>query len=89
MLDIKLVRDNPDRVKEGIAAKNADPALVDEFLRLDKEWREITAKLDEKRAEQKKFSEARDIEGGKKNKEELKELESKLAVLEKEREAVY
>ena len=75
MLDIKLLRDNPDKVKDGIAAKNADPKLVDEFLRLDKEWREITAKLDEKRAEQNKLSgpstsSGDNREAAKRNKEE-------------------
>lgn len=86
MLDIKLLRDNPDLVKKGISAKNADSGLVDEFLHLDKEWRELTAKLDLKRAEQRKLSEARDVESGKRNKEEIKALESKLSELEAERD---
>lgn len=86
MLDVKLLRENPDAVKRGIAAKNADPGLVGEFLRLDKEWREITVRLDEKRAEQRKLSQARDIEGGKKNKEEVKALEHQLSKLEIERD---
>lgn len=89
MLDIKLLRENPEKVKEGIAAKNADPALVDEFLRLDAEWREATAKFDEGRAEQKRFSEARDIEGGKRNKEEVKELEARLGELAEKREEAW
>ena len=87
MLDIKLLRESPDLVKEGITAKNADPNLVDEFLRLDKEWRSITAKLDERRGEQRKLSQARDVEGGKKNKEEVKALEAQLAEAETKRDA--
>ena len=85
MLDIKLLRENPQFVKDGIAAKNADPALVDEFVRLDGEWRELTAELDKKRAEQNRLSQARDVEGGKRNKEEVKGLESRLAAAEKGR----
>lgn len=93
MLDIKLLRENPDKVKYGIAAKNADPGLVDLFLKLDKEWRALTARLDEKRAEQKKLSgpstgPGDNREAAKKNKEEIKELESKLTDIEKEREDV-
>jgi seryl-tRNA synthetase len=89
MLDIKLLREEPKMVKKGIAAKNADPALVDEFLKLDGEWRRETAALDTLRAEQKKLSEKRDIEGGRKNKEEIKSLDEKLADVEKRREEIW
>ncbi|MFH1246548.1 MAG: hypothetical protein V1489_02110, partial [Candidatus Liptonbacteria bacterium] len=41
MLDIKLLRDEPERVKKAIAVKNADPGLVDEFLTSDGKWRDI------------------------------------------------
>src|SRR4051812_48432176 len=88
MLDIKLLRDEPDKVRNGIKAKNHDPKLVDEFLRLDEEWRKLTAEIDEKRAEQKKLSEARKIDEAKKNKEEIKAGESKLNDVEKQRDAV-
>ena len=97
MLDIKLLRENPEEVKRGIAAKQADPKLVDTFLKLDLEWRVLTKNIEEKRAEQKKLSHsihsgqgsARAIEEGRKNKEEIKALEEKLSVIEKEREAVW
>ena len=32
MLDINLIRNEPEKVKKGLKAKNADPALVDKFL---------------------------------------------------------
>ncbi len=89
MLDIKLLREEPERVKEGIAAKLSDPKLVDEFLRLDGEWRKLTASLDEKRAEQKKLSEARKVEEAKKNKEAIKAGEEKLVELEKKRLEIW
>lgn len=89
MLDIKLLREEPEKIKQGIAAKNADPKLVDVFLELDKKWRDLTLRLDNLRAEQKKLSEKRDIEGAKKNKEEIKTLEAQLPDIEKERELVW
>ena len=89
MLDIKLLRDDPDRVRRGIAAKNTDPKLVGKFLALDGEWRKLSKKIDEQRGAQKKLSEKRDIEGGKKNKEEIREAESGLADIEKERDMVW
>ncbi len=89
MLDAKIIREQPDRVKEYIKTKNADPKLVDNFLDLDKKWRELTALLDNLRAGQKKLSENRDIDGARKNKEEIKSLEAQLPDVEKERELVW
>ena len=42
MLDIKLVRNNPELVKENIRKKFQDEKLVmvDEVVAMDKEWRE-------------------------------------------------
>ncbi len=89
MLDIKLLREEPEKVKKGIVAKNSDPNLVDMFLELDQSWRELTKVLGDMRAEQKKLSESRDIEGGKRNKELIKVKESELSDVEKEREIVW
>lgn len=52
MLDISLIRQQPDTVKEGVAKKKIDPKIVDKFLRLDMEWRAKTAALDQLQAEQ-------------------------------------
>ena len=48
MLDIKLVRSNPDLVKENIKKKFQDEklVLVDEVLALDKEYREAHVRGD-------------------------------------------
>ncbi|MDO8537200.1 MAG: serine--tRNA ligase [bacterium] len=89
MLDIKLLREEPEKVKKGIAAKQADPKLVDEFLRLDNEWRKLTQYLDEKRAEQKKLGANREIEAAKSSKEEIKIAEEKISKIEKDREAIW
>jgi seryl-tRNA synthetase len=89
MIDVQLLRKEPDKVKQGIAAKNADPALVDKFLALDEEWRKATAEADALRAEQKKLAEARDIEGGKKKKEEVRAVETRIAAAEAERLAAW
>ncbi|MEI3424017.1 MAG: hypothetical protein V8Q85_02745 [Christensenellales bacterium] len=42
MLDIKLVRNNPELVKENIRKKfqNEKLVMVDEVVAMDKEWRE-------------------------------------------------
>ena len=42
MLDIKLIRTEPERVKERLAARLADPAAVDAVLDADTRWRAAT-----------------------------------------------
>jgi seryl-tRNA synthetase len=86
MLDINLIRSNPEQIKKGLAAKNADPILVDNFLKLDEKWRTLVKQTDDLRAEQKKLGEERKIEEAKKLKEELKKLEADIADLEKMRQ---
>ena len=45
MLDMKFVRDNPEKVIEAVAKRNGELNL-DEFLALDKERREITQQVE-------------------------------------------
>ncbi len=53
MLDIKLIRENPEKVKAAMKTRNKDmDALVDEILDIDKRVREITQKADALKAEQ-------------------------------------
>src|SRR5438132_658595 len=52
MLDVNLIRKNPDAVRDGVKKKNIDPKLVDKFLRVDEEWRGKTAALDHLKSEQ-------------------------------------
>jgi seryl-tRNA synthetase len=40
MIDIKLIRDDPEGVKRRLATRNADTAAIDEITKLDAKWRE-------------------------------------------------
>ena len=59
MIDIKLIRENPELVKENIKKKFQDQklALVDEVLELDKKNREAKLNSDNLRSDRKKLSE--------------------------------
>ena len=59
MIDINLIRENPELVKENIKKKfqNKKLVLVDEIIRLDKDWRALKTKDDELRASRNKISE--------------------------------
>ncbi len=56
MIDIKLIRENPDLVKDNIKKKFQDQklVLVDEVLELDKKNREAKLNGDNLRADRKK-----------------------------------
>ena len=58
MIDIKLIRENRDLVKENIKKKFQDEKLelVDEVFDLDKEVREVQLKADNLKADKNKFS---------------------------------
>ncbi len=58
MIDIKLLRENPELVKENIKKKfqNHKLILVDEIIDLDKKNREVTLKGDELRAARNSYS---------------------------------
>jgi len=58
MIDIKLIRENPDLVKENIKKKfqNEKIKLVDEILKKDEQWRTYKKEVDSLRAERNKVS---------------------------------
>ncbi len=51
MIDINVLRENPEKVKEMLRHRNQDPSPVDKILALDKEWRELKGRLDSLRGE--------------------------------------
>ena len=58
MFDIKVLRENPEMVKENIKKKfkNDRLKLVDEALDKDKKWRELKRDVDNLRAERNRIS---------------------------------
>jgi seryl-tRNA synthetase len=45
MLDLRLIRDQPDGVKAALATLGADPSMVDTVGRLDAQWRGLQTEL--------------------------------------------
>ena len=82
MIDIKLIRENPEKIKQAVLDK-ARSVDVDKIVELDKKNRELTTKIDELRHKQKQFGKE-DLEKAQANKQELKKLESDAKVGEKE-----
>jgi len=51
MLDIQLIRQLPDVVRESQRRRHAAPGVVDAVLAADKEWRDANTRIDQLRAE--------------------------------------
>ena len=58
MIDLKLLRENPDRVRASQVARGDDPALVDALLAADDARRAAVTRADTLRAEQKTVSQS-------------------------------
>ena len=56
MINPDFVRNNPQIVKDSQSARGESQALVDEFLKNDQVWRNLTMEVDNLRAEQKSLS---------------------------------
>lgn len=79
MIDIKLIRENPDLVKTGITKKQVDPALVDAVLKVDEERRHLRQDTEVKQAEHKAQSkEMAANSGNQERRRQLKELSDQI-----------
>lgn len=56
MIDIKLIRENPDLVRAGIAKKHGDISLVDTLIAVDSKRKELRQNTETKQAEQNQAS---------------------------------
>lgn len=94
MLDIKLIREELDLVKNGLAKKGVKASDVDEVFELDKKYRETLRSLENLKSEQNRMSEdipkIKDNEDRNKKinqiqdlKREIKKLDLKLSELKK------
>jgi seryl-tRNA synthetase len=85
MIDIKLIRENPELVKKSIEDRH-DNTPLDDILRLDSERRAAIVKLDNLRQERKTISKEREKahERGRALREEIQRAEEDLKFLDKE-----
>ncbi len=90
MLDLKLIRENPDVVRQAVVNRH-DTAPIDEILQLDAERRQKIAGLEELRrarkaaAKERKMDEAA-IESGRDLRDKVKTLEDAVTTLDKQLE---
>ncbi len=58
MLDIKLIRDDPEGAKQRLATRGVEPGVIDEILKLDENWRERKTAAEAQQASLNKASKA-------------------------------
>lgn len=93
MLDPKLIRNNPDAVKQSLKNRKADASLVDRFLQVDEEWRKLVTEIEEMKS---KRNAASDNIGKMKAKKqdaaaaiaEMKALSSRIKELDEEQKKI-
>ena len=56
MLDLKLIRQEPDFIKEKLATRGVDPADIDDLLAMDAQRRELIVKSETMKAQRNKVS---------------------------------
>ena len=96
MLDIRLLRDQPDFVRQRLALRGAgDEALVDQILSLDEQRRKLLAEVEQLKAQRNRISKEIGVLIGQKKtaeaearKKETRDLGDRIAALDREVETV-
>ncbi|MFH1970762.1 MAG: serine--tRNA ligase, partial [Patescibacteria group bacterium] len=91
MLDIKFIRENKEKVLEGLKKRLfKDVDLIDQVLDLDEKRKKILLEIEDLRAKRNLIAKEKNIEEGTKIKEELSKKEPDLKKLEEKlKEALY
>ncbi len=92
MFDLKLIREQPDRVREGLRKRQQDPAVVDEILAADETRRKTLAELEALRNQRntasKEIGRMKDEAERETRKAQVREINARIEILDKEVAAV-
>lgn len=67
MVNIDLLREDPEKFKKANSSKNKDPKLIDEVLELDQTRRQLQTQLQELQTKRNIAAKEKNIEKGKQN----------------------
>jgi seryl-tRNA synthetase len=87
MLEAKLLRDEPDKVRQALSSRGANTLLVDNFMKIDEQWRKALLEIEKLKAEKNlKSQEVPKLKAAKKDAvpllAEMKKLSDDIAVKE-------
>jgi seryl-tRNA synthetase len=83
MLDIKLLRENPDLIKKAVSDKNGDSSIIDRILKVDETKGQLLIEVEKFRALRNRLGKD-DLQQAIKVKEMLRRIEPDLAAVEEE-----
>lgn len=83
MIDLKVLRENPDKVRDAAASKNVE-IDVQKILERDEEYRSVNVEVQSLRAERNQVAKERNVERGKAIKTQLDFLETRLNEIHEE-----
>ncbi len=88
MFDLRLIREQPDRVREALRKRQQDPAVVDEILAVDETRRkalgELEALRNQRNTASKEIGRMKDEEEREKRKAQVREINARIDALERE-----
>ena len=88
MIDIKIVRDNPQLLKDALERRHMDTAVVDQLADLDEEWRAKLTRVEELKAERntvsKEIGKIKDKEEREKKIAEMRAVGDKITAMDEE-----
>ena len=79
MIDIKLIRENPELVKDNAKKRLKDTGLVEEIIKKDTEWRKLKGEADSLKSERNKIS--KEISEAKKSEKNTDSLMKKASTI--------
>lgn len=99
MIDINLIRSEPEKIREGLKRRGRGTDALDELIKVDACWRKVSAELDNLRAAQNvaskkmaasagKAGNEKVIEAARENKKAIEKLENEKAELETQRSSL-
>ncbi len=86
MLDLDIIRNQPDLVRQSISKRGGNTDLVDGILELDKQWRIIVGQAEALRQQRNTLTQTK--ESAEQNAALLKEIKEKLKVVEEEERSI-
>jgi len=88
MIDIKIIRENPQLLKDALQRRNMDPAIVDQVAQLDESWRARLTQVEDLKAERnavsKEIGNIKDKEAREKKIAEMRAVGDKIAQMDEE-----
>lgn len=87
MIDLQILRDQPDLVKDSTSRKKVDPTFITQILDLDKQYRQLLEQVENLRSQKNGLTQANQVQGAE-IKQQIQTLEPQLKDLKEARDGL-